>query len=116
MVNKYEPLDGVHMNTAEDNAMKDNKPPTIQHHQSDWRTAIPKIKQPSGQLDDIRIKCPEINQTHFLSKVRFFIFQDNQNAKQKFHILGGCQAIISLSQSRCLAKKEKIIQEIKPGV
>ena len=88
------------MNTAEDNAMKDNKPPTIQHLQSDWRTAIPKIRQPGGQLDDMRIKCPEINQTHILSKVRFFIFQDNQNSKQKFPILGGCQGIISLSQSR----------------
>ena len=89
------------MNSAEDNAVEENKLPTIQHLLSDCRTAIPTIKQPGGQLDNSKGKCPEINQAHLLSKVIFFIFQDNQNSKQKFHILGGCQAIISLSQSRC---------------
>ena len=100
-VNKDEPLDDVHMFTPEDNAMKDYKPPTIQHLLPDWRTAIPKVNQPGGQLDDRRRKCPEINQANLSSKVRFFIFQDNHNSKQIFYILGGCQAIFTFSQSRC---------------
>ena len=83
---KDNPLDGSQRNTTEEDVKKDNKPQTIQHLLSDWRTAIPsqpKIKQPGSQ----NIK---INQPHLFSKVCFFIYQNNHNSKQILYSLGGC--------------------------
>jgi len=60
-------LDGSQRNTTEEDVKKDNKPQTIQHLLSDWRTAIPsqpKIKQPGSQ----NIK---INQAHLFQRYAF---------------------------------------------
>ena len=62
-------LDGEKQDNPEILMKKDNLEDSIP-----WRTAIPsqpRIKQPGGQGDDRRKKCPKINQAYLFLKVRF---------------------------------------------
>ena len=92
-------LDGEKQDNTEILMKKDNlediipwnqsKERTIQDLLSDWKTAIPsqpRIKQPGGQGDDRRKKCPKINQAYLFLKVRFLMFQNNHNSKKTFYL------------------------------
>ena len=68
------PLDGAQQKYDKEDVKKGCNP-------RNWRTAIQsklEIKQPGGQGDD------RLNQANLFSKVRFSIFQNDDNSKQTF--------------------------------